>query len=285
MKANNTGALLLIGGAGAVGVLALAAAFTSGKKQPKGHRMDWVARVIARVSRHEGGYESLNRNSDGAGLSFGILQWAQKPGSLGALLAAMQKADPTAFARIFGSSWQKLLATTKSGSLASVAGEVLWKHPWTTRFKEAGQYEVFRAVQRRMAQQGIHFRGAIDAARILGIATERSMALFFDTAVQQGPGAATKVARQALAYRQRAGQAGASYVDVLTAYAQLGADRCRSATAPSKPPSSSHLRWVQVGNEWHLFANKIDLHQNIWKRRIAIVRDRDLSDNPVSLEG
>ncbi len=284
MSSRNTGALLLIGGVGVAGVAALIAAVAGGS-QPKGHRMDWVARVIARVSRHEGGYDSLNRNSDGAGLSFGILQWAQKPGSLGTLLAAMQQADPTAFARIFGSSWQKLLITTKSGSLVSVAGDVLWKRPWTTRFKEAGRYEVFRAVQRRMAQQGIHFRGAVDAARILGIATERSMTLFFDTAVQQGPGAATKVARQALAYRQRAGQTGVSYIDVLTAYAQLGADRCRSATAPSKPPSSSHLRWVQVGNEWHLFANKIDLHQNIWKRRIAIVRDRDLSDDPVPLEG
>jgi len=284
MSNRNTGALLLIGGVGVAGVAALIAAVAGGS-QPKGHRMDWVARVIARVSRHEGGYESLNRNSDGAGLSFGILQWAQKPGSLGTLLAAMQQADPDAFARIFGPSRQKLLATTKSGSLASVAGEVLWKRPWTSRFKEAGQYEVFRAVQRRMAQQGIHFRGAVDAARILGIATERSMALFFDTAVQQGPGAATKVARQVLASRQRADQAALSYVDVLTAYAQLSADRCRSATAPSKPSSSSHLRWVQVGNEWHLFANKIDLHQNIWKRRIAIVRDRDLSDDPVPLGG
>ena len=284
MTSRNTGALLLVGGVGVAGVAALIAA-AAGGSQPKGHRMDWVARVIARVSRHEGGYESLNRNTDGAGLSFGILQWAQKPGSLGALLVAMQQADPEAFARIFGASWQKLLTTTKSGSLAPVGGEVLWKRPWTTRFKEAGQYEVFRAVQRRMAKQGIYFRSAIDSARILDIATERSMALFFDTAVQQGPGAATKVARQVLAHRQRAGQAGMSYVDVLTAYAQLSADRCRSTTTPTRSPSSSHLRWVQVGNEWHLFANKIDLYQNIWKRRIAIVRDRDLSDDPVPLEG
>ena len=285
MKANNTGALLLIGGTGAVGVIALVAALSGRRKTPKGHRMDWIARVIARVTHHEGGYDSLNRNTDGAGLSFGILQWAQKPGSLGTLLNAMAQSDPAAFTRIFGPSWQQLLTTTTAGSLAPVAGEVLWKRPWTTRFKEAGRYEVFRAVQRRTAQQGIHFRGAVDAARILGIATERSMALFFDTAVQQGPGAATKVARQALAYRQRAGQTAVSYIDVLTAYAQLSADRCRSATAPSKPPSSSHLRWVQVGNEWHLFANKIDLHQNIWKRRIAIVRDSSLSDEPVSLGG
>ena len=44
-------------------------------------------RVLARVSKHEGRHDSLNLNYDGAGLSFGIIQWAQKPGSLGVLLA------------------------------------------------------------------------------------------------------------------------------------------------------------------------------------------------------
>jgi len=283
MKANNTPTLLLIGGAGAVGVIALAAAFTGGRKQSRGHRMDWVARVIARTSSHEGSYASLNRNTDGAGLSFGILQWAQRPGSLGKLLAAMHQADPAAFARIFGSSWQQLLSTTQAASLASVDGQVLWKRPWTSRFKEAGDYEVFRAVQRRMAQEGTHFRGAVDAARILGVATERSMSLFFDTAVQQGPGAARTVARQVRDYVLKGGAVSVQYLDVLTAYAQQAADRCRSATAPTRQPSSPHLRWKQVGSEWHLFANTIDLHQNIWKRRIAIVRDPNLSDEPVPL--
>jgi hypothetical protein len=285
MKANNTGALLLIGGAGAVGVIALVAALTGGRKTPKGHRMDWIARVIARVTHHEGGYDSLNRNTDGAGLSFGILQWAQKPGSLGTLLNAMAQADPATFARIFGPSWKPLLATTTAGSLAPVAGEVLWKRPWTSRFKEAGKYEVFQAVQRKLAREGTHFQGAIKTAQIVGVATERSMALFFDTAVQQGPGAATKVAQQIRDYVLKGGTVSVPYQDILTAYAQQAADRCRSATAPTRQPSSSHLRWKQVGNEWHLFAKTIDLHQNIWKRRIAIVRDSALSDEPVSLGG
>ncbi len=284
MKAKNTGALLLIGGAGAVGVIALAAAFAGGRKQPRGHRMDWVARVIARVSQHEGSYDSLNRNTDGAGLSFGILQWAQKPGSLGTLLAAMQHADPAAFARIFGPAWKQLIATTKAGSLAAVDGEVLWKRPWTSRFIEAGRYEVFRAVQRRMAQQGSHFRGAVDAARILGVATERSMSLFFDTSVQQGPGAATDVARKVKQWWTREGPASVPYLQVLTAYAQMAADRCRRTTPPTSAPSSSHLRWEKVGDEWHLFAGTFDLHKHIWRRRIGIVNDRALSDDPVPLE-
>jgi len=284
MSIRNTGALLVIGGVGMAGAVALIAAVAGGKA-PKGHRMDWIARVIARVMRHEGGYDSLNRNTDGAGLSFGILQWAQKPGSLGKLLAAMQQADPAAFTRIFGASWQQLLAVTRAGSLEPIDGAALWKRPWTARFKEAGRNEVFRAAQRRMAREGTHFQGAIKAAQIVGVATERSLALFFDTAVQQGPGAATKVATQVRDYLQRVGPSSVPYTDVLTAYAQLAADRCRSSTAPTRPPSSSHLQWKKVGNEWHLFANTIDLHQNIWKRRIAIVRDSSLSDDPVSLGG
>ena len=282
MKAKNTGALLLIGGAGAVGVIALAAAFAGGRKQPRGHRMDWVARVIARTSRHEGSYASQNRNSDGAGLSFGILQWAQLPGSLGKLLAAMQQADPAAFARIFGPTWQQLLATTKAGSLAPVGGEVLWKRPWTTRFKEAGNYEVFRAVQRRMAQEGSHFRGAVDAARILGVATERSMSLFFDTSVQQGAGAARKVARQVKERFAKAGRTSVPYRELLLAYAQRAADRCRTFTQPSSS-SSGRLKWVQEGNEWHLWAGKFNLYKAIHRRRMGIVNDPDLSDDPVPL--
>jgi len=281
-KQRNTG-LLLLGGAGVAGALALVLATTGGRKRPKGHRMDWIARVIARVSKHEGGYESLNRNTDGAGLSVGILQWAQKPGSLGTLLTAMQHANPTEFTRIFGPSWQRLIAVTKTGSLAPVDGEVLWKRPWITRFKEAGRHEVFRAVQRRLAREGSHFRGAVATARILGVATERSMALFFDTSVQQGPGAARKVARQIRDRFAQAGRTSVPYQELLTAYAQRAADRCRSISAPSGSPSS-HLRWVQVGNEWHLFANKFDLYVHIHRRRMGIVNDRDLSDDPVALE-
>ena len=282
MKTSNTGALLLIGGAGAVGVIALAAAFAGGRSRPRGHRMDWVTRVIARVSKHEGSYDSLNRNTDGAGLSFGILQWAQKPGSLGTLLVTMQQADPAAFTRIFGPAWQQLIATTKAGSLAPVNGEVLWKRPWTSRFTEAGRYEVFRAVQRRLAQEGSHFRGAVETARILGVATERSMALFFDTSVQQGPGAAKQVARQIKERFAKAGRTSVPYLELLTAYAQRAADRCRTLSSPSGSPSS-HLRWVKVGNEWHLFAGKFDLYVHIHRRRMGIVSDRALADDPVAL--
>ena len=113
--------------------------------------LDWTQRVIARVSRHEGTYDSLNLNTDGAGLSFGIVQWAQKPGGLGALLHEMWAADPERFATTFGPSSRTLLDSTASGRLDPVGGTVLWQEPWVSRFRAAGNDPVFRAVQDRLA--------------------------------------------------------------------------------------------------------------------------------------
>ncbi|MBK9369944.1 MAG: hypothetical protein IPN01_27210 [Deltaproteobacteria bacterium] len=61
-------------------------------------------RIIHRVAVVESGgsYAAQNRNSDGAGLAFGLLQWTQRSGSLGALLRTMSKADPTRFSQVFG---------------------------------------------------------------------------------------------------------------------------------------------------------------------------------------
>ena len=99
------------------------------------------------------------------GLSFGIIQWAQKPGSLGVLLAEMQRTNPARFATTFGPDWPALLQTTAAGSLAPVGGQVLWREPWVSRFQAAGRDPVFVAVQNRLAKNGEHFQGAIEAAR------------------------------------------------------------------------------------------------------------------------
>ena len=53
--------------------------------------------VLLYVMGHESGsgdsaYLALNRNTDGAGLSVGIIQWAQRPGGLGVLLASLHRA-------------------------------------------------------------------------------------------------------------------------------------------------------------------------------------------------
>ena len=70
---------LLLGG---LVFLALAAPATPRPRVPS---MDLASKVIDYVSRGESGgkYTAQNRNADGAGLSFGILQWTQRSGSLG----------------------------------------------------------------------------------------------------------------------------------------------------------------------------------------------------------
>ncbi len=258
---------------------ALAARAPGERRQP----MEWVDRVIERVSEHEGRYDSLNRNTDGAGLSFGILQWAQKTGDLGNLLAAMYAADAEAFQRILGARWYDVLKVARTPSLAAVDGAVLWKEPWVSRFKEAGAWPVFQAVQRRMARDGAHFQGAIEASRILGVATERAMALFFDTAVQQGRSAAVTIAQQVKDRFARAGRTTVPYDELLRAYAQRAADRLRTGKEPSGPPRSSHLRWEKVGEEWHLYAGSIDLYRGVHRRRFAILADQRLEDAPVAM--
>jgi len=244
--------------------------------------MDWIRRVIERVSGHEGGYASLNRNTDNAGLSFGILQWSQATGQLGVLLQRMRAADPPRFEAIFGPHWEALLQATKAGSLGPVAGAVLWTSPWAERFARAGSDPVFQAVQRRLAREGEHMRGAIAASEALGIATERALALLYDTAVQQGPGAALTIARQALEVAREQGPL--SDGETLAWYAQRAADRHRRRTEPSrKVTAGGRLEWRRVGDHWHQFAGSIDLYENIRKRRGSILADRNLGDARVAL--
>jgi hypothetical protein len=210
-----------------------------------------------------------------------MLQWAQRTGDLGKLLAAMRAADPERFAAIFGPASAELLAVTARGDLGPVAGAVLWKEPWVGRFVAAGRDDVFRAVQRRMAKDGAHFQAAMEAARTLGVATERSITLFFDTAVQQGAGAARTVAEQVRAALTGGGTVTVGYADLLVAYAERAAGRARRATTPTKQPMAPGLVWKQVGGEWHLFAGGIDLYEDVRRRRMGIVRDAGLGDESV----
>jgi hypothetical protein len=278
--------LLLLGGLGALGLLALAAAAgsTDTAKTTWRHGMDWIDRVIDRVSKHEGKHDSLNLNLDGAGLSFGIIQWAQIVGNLGKLLTAMQQADPSTFAATFGPHWQQLLAVTNAATrgarMQPVGGVVLWKEPWASRFRQAGRTPVFVQVQNQLAAQGHHWVGAIEAARLLGFATERSVALMYDTSVQQGPDFAKKHARRIHdAYAHRP----STQREILTAYASSAPAHFRRSTPPSKPYPVSHIEWRKTGDEWHAWAGSFDLYTGIIRRRMGIVNDPTLSDTPLEI--
>jgi hypothetical protein len=237
----------------------------------------WVRRVIAFVSATEGRADSLNRNLDGAGLSYGILQWNQRSKNLGVLLAAMAEADRAAFVRFFGPSWAAMLETARRGSFEPVDGARLWEEPWTSRFEAAGRYPPFVAVQWRLAEQGEHFQGALDAARLLGLRTERALALFFDRSVQQGPGAARQMAE---GLRDR----GLTYLGALQAYAELAASRFRRTTPPTSAQYSAkapHIQWKRVGSEWHAVAGRWDLYVDVVRRTSRVLTSSQLSDAPL----
>jgi hypothetical protein len=239
----------------------------------------WVRCVITFVSASEGRADSLNRNLDGAGLSYGILQWNQRAGSLGVLLRAMYTADPATFAQIFGSSWPALLEATGRGGLERVEGVALWEEPWASRFVAAGRHASFVAVQWQLAEQGEHFQGALDAARILGVRTERALALFFDRSVQQGPGMARQLAE---VLRGRA----LGYPEVLRAYGELAASRFRRTTPPESlqySPKAPHIQWKRVGSEWHAVAGRWDLYLDVVRRTSRVLGARELSDLPVGV--
>lgn len=273
--------VVLLGGAAALGALALTA--VPGAVPASQPLEDWVRKVVARVSSSEGKPDSINANLDGNGVSFGIIQWTQRAGSLAKLLTAMRAADPEAFARIFGPSWSAMLTTVARKSLDPVDGVVLWKEPWLSRFRAAGQYAPFVAVQWSMATQGEYWQGAETVAAVLNVRTERAMAVFFDRSVQQGPKAAVAIAEQVKAAYLGRGESVVAYADLLSAFSIACANRFRRTSAPVDPAYSkySDIVWKQVGAEWHAVVGPWDLYTTIVKRTSSILADANLTDTSI----
>ena len=281
--------LIALGAAGLLAGFALLSS-SSSPLLPERHVPAWSRKVIRRVALHEGSYTALNRNTDGAGLSVGILQWAQQPGQLGVLLRAMYASHPEAFAQAFGKGHSALLAHTEAGYLGPLEGAHLWHEPWVSRFRKALSNPRFQAVQDVLAAKGEHFRGALAAARILGVQTERSIALLFDTAVQQGPRHAQRVAKRVSDMYLGQPIPDATLLDT---YARLTGAHFLRVTPPEGPHKRApRLQWVQVSpGEWHVFAGRtegrrgIDLYQDILKRRLGILKDAQLGDDFIEVPG
>jgi len=238
--------------------------------------VDYIASFESATS----GYSAVNANTDGAGLSFGILQWAQAPGGLGVLVKKMQGNDPTYFRRLFGPASADLVrttnASTESARMAPVGGISLWLEPWISRFKTAGEHQPFIDAQMDLAMNGSYMRAAESAAKALGVNTQRAIVLLFDRAVQQGAEGMPARVRDLLAEYQIRGRPD-DPKRVLADFARIAASGFRSNTVK---PSTSKFEWRQVGEEWHKFRKDIDLYANIVKRTSAILDDASLSDAP-----
>ena len=236
--------------------------------------------VIAYVAQHEGGQigtSAINANSDGAGLSYGLIQWAQRPGGLGKVLAKMQQRDPQAFAQTFGIPWQELLRVTnasdEAGRMAPVGGVLLWQEPWISRFRQSGAYLPFVEAQWDMAENGEHMKGAEKAARILGVFSQRALTLLYDRAVQQGAYAIPKHAQE-VADRYAAQGVRPGERQILLDFQRQAASGFSSANQPGSS-------WRPVGDVWHKFRGSIDLYADVMKRSDHVLNDPMLSDAPL----
>ncbi len=207
-----------------------------------------IDKIINNTSKYEGSYTSLNRNSDGAGLSFGFIQFAQGPGSLGTLLTAMRDADPAAFRSTFGPDSDELVGVTTSGVGSNkdpVGGNVLWEEPWVGRFTEAGNNALFQAVQRRLARTN-YFEPMLPTAAKYGVDTERGLGILYDMAVQHGVGGMRSIVTSVIAQ----------------GYSFAGDERAALMACAETSADHVKARW----------------HDHVLNRRMSIIMDPDLGD-------
>jgi Putative peptidoglycan binding domain len=207
----------------------------------------------------EGGghFTAANWNTDHCGLSFGLIQWAQRPGRLHELLVALQSTDAVRFARIFGDGdatvAQGLLAHTggTNGGVDRVTGETtdgrydLISDPWRSRFLIAGRDPVFQRAQ------------VIDALAALGasaqrirqtmpiVTSERALAFMLDVANQFGDTGAKSVAAAVMT-------SGMTEADFLAAVGQETVARVarQYGAASNEARSTSNRREIMRTTPW-----------------------------------
>jgi peptidoglycan hydrolase-like protein with peptidoglycan-binding domain len=169
----------------------------------------------------EGGgrFAASNLNTDGAGLSFGLIQWAQKPGRLHEVLDAFQHADQALYTKIFGDGdsglAQGLLTHTGgiNGGVDPVTGETkdprfdLTDDAWQHRFQAAGREPAFQRAQITTALTAF----GVSAQRIQKtmpmVKSERGLVFMLDVANQFGDaGAQSVVSKVAKTLKAGAGE-------------------------------------------------------------------------------
>lgn len=141
-----------------------------------------IDKIIDITARHESGgdYSAWNPNDNGKGVSYGLIQFNQKVGSLPTLLKFMHEVDSQRFVEVF--DWAALClidtgwvrATDKLGMLKDA-------------FVEAGKWPAFQKAQRQLVRKG-YFEPAAKCLEIFELYSERAHAMVFDIAVQFGVG-------------------------------------------------------------------------------------------------
>jgi hypothetical protein len=159
-----------------------------------------ILRFVWLTSLFETGgvFETLNLNTDQCGLSFGILQWSQKPGQLHKLLEACSTREPAEWTRIIagGSAAANAILeyTAKpNGGLDARGWAIdpafeLTKDPWRSKLQALGTSLPMQRVQLSLASESYRAELARETAWASKTTSERGFAFLLDLANQFGPG-------------------------------------------------------------------------------------------------
>lgn len=166
-----------------------------------------MQKILSMVSQMEGAgkFAALNLNTDRAGLSFGVLQWAQRPGRLPELLNGMCAADRDQFVTVFGSGDSSIAdglivhCLKPSGGVDPSTGHTLnpsfdlVAEPWVSRFRQAALIARFQQVQIQLAFSCFQKSYAALQRFAADLCSERAVAFMIDVANQFGDGGAAKL--------------------------------------------------------------------------------------------
>jgi len=165
-----------------------------------------LVRIVSITSQFEGAglFTAINRNTDRAGLSFGAIQWAQKPGRLNELLRACRTAENDVFVQIFGAGDAVLAAgliehTALPSCGVDGQGQTtdprfdLTSETWVSRFLAAGRHRALQTVQANVALDA--FQKSLARLRSFAptIQSQRGVAFMLDLANQYGDGGAQRI--------------------------------------------------------------------------------------------
>ena len=166
-----------------------------------------LTKVLSVTAQMEGSgqFGALNLNTDGAGLSFGLIQWAQRPGRLADIIQGFCEAGADDFARLFGdgnlNSARGLLAHVRkpNGGVDPANGQTtdahfdLIREPWVSRFRAAAAFLPYQKVQVATALAAFERSYARFGQYARDMRSERSVGFMLDLANQFGDGGAKSI--------------------------------------------------------------------------------------------
>lgn len=159
--------------------------------------------ALTSLAESRGCFACMNLNTDRQGLSFGIIQWAQRPGRLHEILRAFHRREPAAFEEIAGGAEaaRGLVAWTArpNGGVDPRTGAALesrWSlidEPWKGRFERMGRSRELQKVQVGVAVDA--FQASLDRLRpdVPLLSSQRGLAFLLDLANQHGNAGAKKI--------------------------------------------------------------------------------------------